>query len=413
MEDDSIHVVFFVYLASCWGSCQSICEAMCKDPSFKVTVFLAPYFIEPTTLDYDKDLASLSIPSNAEVVFGLTSNKTWTSLRSLHADVIFMQTPFFDNYFPPEAQASYNVEDWSYENIAQFSRLAYAPYGFYLANITQLQFNTPFHHATWRIFCESPLYVRMYEMYGNITKKVIPCGAPKFDAYNMPYTAAMCNAFWKKEKTPHSKRIIWAPHWSVAEHLNLSHFVEYLPFFQDFLKQHPHVEVLLKPHPLLFRTLLQSGIFSERGLQDCINTWCSLPNASLYEGGNYIPLFLSSDALIGDSISYLAEYLPTLKPLCFLEKSHVNTFNEIGKKLIEAHYVAHSQEDTITFLNAVMTNTYDEKLPQRLKILHELFVFPEQGAGFAIKEYCKRTIHKERIRLSLVSRKNRATFEKE
>lgn len=51
----------------------------------------------------------------------------------------------------------------------------------------------------------------------------------------------------------------------------------------------------------------------------------------------YNTLFCNSDAMILDSVSFLAEYLYVHKPLLFLKRSG-QFFNNFGKELIKIHY---------------------------------------------------------------------------
>lgn len=66
-----------------------------------------------------------------------------------------------------------------------------------------------------------------------------------------------------------------------------------------------------------------------------------MPNSMLSEG-DYIDLFLSSDGIIHDSGSFIAEYLYTRKPALhtMTNPKTYEEFNEIGKQCLDVYYHA-------------------------------------------------------------------------
>ena len=59
----------------------------------------------------------------------------------------------------------------------------------------------------------------------------------------------------------------------------------------------------------------KTGFMNEFEYDEYVAQWNNLPNAYLYNKGNYIELFKTSDLLITDCSSFLLEYMPTLKPI--------------------------------------------------------------------------------------------------
>ena len=72
---------------------------------------------------------------------------------------------------------------------------------------------------------------------------------------------------------------------------------------------------VFRPHPMLRAGAVQQGVFkSEEEYDNYLEMWNELPNAQVIEGGMYVDIFETSDAMILDSVSFLAEYLYMHKP---------------------------------------------------------------------------------------------------
>ena len=78
--------------------------------------------------------------------------------------------------------------------------------------------------------------------------------------------------------------------------------------------------------------------------------WNDLPNASFCNESDYFDIFKSSDALITDCGSFLAEYLPTQNPIMLLVNKNSIGYNEIGCKLVESYYKAYDNKDICKFV---------------------------------------------------------------
>ena len=89
-----------------------------------------------------------------------------------------------------------------------------------------------------------------------------------------------------------------------------------------------------------------------------INSWNSLDNAEAIFDGNYIDIFKQSDAMITDSVSFLAEYQFTGKPLLLLE-SGKQLYNDFGNELLKILY--RCKPDDSKAIEAFIDKVLDEK----------------------------------------------------
>ena len=97
------------------------------------------------------------------------------------------------------------------------------------------------------------------------------------------------------------------------------------------------IDFCFKPHPALKEKLYNHKEWGISKTNDYYKFWKNSENTLLSESG-YQDLFIESDSLILDSVSFTAEYLYLNKPYCFLTKDNFDynrSLNIIGKKIFE------------------------------------------------------------------------------
>ena len=87
------------------------------------------------------------------------------------------------------------------------------------------------------------------------------------------------------------------------------------------------------------------GVF-ENGEQykEYLKAWDDLPNARVIPDGDYYDMFLSSDTMILDCVSFLMEYQYTGKPLLMLLPETPRSLSEAGDKLVSVLYTARGND---------------------------------------------------------------------
>jgi CDP-glycerol glycerophosphotransferase (TagB/SpsB family) len=106
----------------------------------------------------------------------------------------------------------------------------------------------------------------------------------------------------------------------------------------------------------------------------------------LYESGDYFKLFAGSTALITDSGSFLAEYLPTQKPVLVLESESSVGYNEMGQKIVDAYYHAKTAQEVRSFISENIELHIDPKRKDRERIARELGLAHLPAAAITILE---------------------------
>ena len=98
-----------------------------------------------------------------------------------------------------------------------------------------------------------------------------------------------------------------------------------------------------------------------------------MSNGMLCES-DYVDLFLTSDAMIHDSGSFLIEYVYVNKPVqrIIANPEARNDFNSIGKKCFDVHYLAQQESDVENFILNVINDVDPLKEKRALLLKDEL-----------------------------------------
>lgn len=260
----------------------------------------------------------------------------------------------------------------------------YIPYGFMIAeneerDFVYYQYNQLLHNMTWRNFEESKMAVEMAEKYSFIGGgNAVYTGYPKMDAFYGENTDEddLWDFLLKKAGNPKAKKIIFAPHHTLGseEMVHFATFASNHMFMLELAEKYQEETVwVFKPHPQLKHKAVQEGIFAnmeEWGAYE--QRWRDLKNGAVMREGMYHDLFIKSDAMILDSVSFLAEYLYVHKPLLMLKREG-QFYNDFGTQLMKVHYSADGadREAIENFVTDVVLRGKDEKKEERERFFEE------------------------------------------
>ena len=281
-------------------------------------------------------------------------------LRELDPDYLFLNYPWQRNYQP-----GYQIEE-----LIRFTRVCYVPYFSSSLvrepaheGIAPHQYTQPTHQLAHLIFLQDAEVKSAFDEadYGNHTYRT---GSPKIDALiasaetttpHWPLNRVLdpdpnlpLNPELNPELNPaaigdvHSGNrplhLLWAPHHSYGQNwLNFGVFVDMCHDMLDFARRNPHIDVVLRPHPFLFGTLTDRELMTSDELAAWQHAWDALPNTAVDGGTPFPQVFLATDVLLTDGISFLVEYpLVTGRPAIFWEKPQHWAFTATGALAAEA-----------------------------------------------------------------------------
>ena len=122
--------------------------------------------------------------------------------------------------------------------------------------------------------------------------------------------------------------------------------------------------------------------------------WDNLDNGQ-FKSGDYVDLFLTSDALIHDCGSFMAEYLVVGKPALFMirKESVMEQWSTFGQQAIEVHYQSRNQQQLIDFIENVVLKGQDEKKEMRAEFVNNTLLNKNKAtASHEIMQFLEREL---------------------
>lgn len=147
---------------------------------------------------------------------------------------------------------------------------------------------------------------------------------------------------------------------------------------------------MFRPHPQAFLNWVATGELSENELAQYKEAFNELPNAKIDDTKEYLTTFYSSDCMVTDISSIVAEYFLTGKPIIYCHKK--DCFNDFSRKLSEGFYWVKNWNELEKTLEMLKSGS-DPLNEKRQKLIKEAFYIPESGAGTTIKDLIKKDFY--------------------
>ena len=235
----------------------------------------------------------------------------------------------------------------------------YVPYSHQVSkyNNYSAQYNQIFHNLAEKIFAPQVDELAIFDKYSySGATNVISTGYPGGLSLKVSKTKTGHSKTWRREGV---KKIIWAPHHSINwTSRKYSNFLEMHKVMQEVVSEFSeYVDFAFKPHPMLKSELLKRPDWDEKRVRDYFSWWENQHNTVLAEG-NYVDLFESSNALIHDCGSFIAEYMYTKKPHAFVayDIKIRDYFNPFGQRCFDLCQHIGNELDIRNFVNKVVTD---------------------------------------------------------
>lgn len=344
-----IKVIFFVIHHSVWKY-EVLYKLLSSNIRFDVKIAVVPlinngiYDLE----NYNKSYRYFK-DQNYNLLETYDSNsREWIDVKKTYnPDIIFFTNP-------------HNLTLRKYYITNFINRIScYVPYAFVVIHTTHIHYSGIFFSLLWRYYLETDIHRDYAKSFGLREANLVVTGYPGLDKIFHKYKPRVV---WKNRN--HSlKRVIWAPHHTIesqGSNLDYSSFKTFAAFFLALANESNKVQLAFKPHPLLKEKLYKDPDWGKQKTDNYFESWKKSSFGQL-EDGQYIDLFYTSDAMIMDSASFLAEYQYFGKPLLFTRRD-INIekrFNSVGKILYNFTYKADSVKDILEFINDVVINEND------------------------------------------------------
>lgn len=365
-DKNVLRCVFFVSELADW-KCETVFRLMVNHPRFEPLILICPVVhlgSEMMKQEMKRCYDYFSSKGFKSIFAYNMENETYLEVnKELNPDIIFYTTPYVGQSDP------------RYFILNNMDVLGiYIPYG--IANNRELTYtyNLLFHNLVWRYYVESEDHLcYLKEVSRCKGRNGVITGYPAIEDLIDKHYVPSCNSW--KVSNPTCKRIIWAPHHTIKPEGSVSYscFLTYAEFMFEMANKYiDSVQLVFKPHPLLRQKL--ELLWGKDNTDNYYQKWAELPNTSLAEN-DYVDLFLTSDAMIHDSGSFLTEYLYVNKPVMrTLNGIPLNEmYNSFALKCLDQYYFANNKQDIELFIQNVI-NDIDPLKEQRTNFVNEVLM---------------------------------------
>lgn len=336
---EKISVVFLVDYFESWGGLE-VYKKFKENPRFEVNVCVALNKVYDTLqIDkYQSTFKSLTEKGISPIhSFDLISKRIipWDEM-AVDPDLIFYPTAYVNQ-----------ADNLLLQNLTLNRLCLYIPYSYSISenlegNFYEMQYNMATHNVFWKRFELVKSDMEDAEKYSHIgSSNAVFSGYSKMDSLMeaINNNIAPIN-YWKIAPSLSNfkpLKIIYASHHSFPgpNSISMATFMDnYNVIYELAQKYRESTSWIVRPHPQLGRACEKNGIMSELDYKNYLEKWERLPNAHVHEYGDYFDIFRTSDIMIMDCSSFLAEYIFVNKPLLFLTNP-TTRFDELGKMCFE------------------------------------------------------------------------------
>lgn len=335
---------------------------MCQDSRFAPTIVLSPS-IDYTAEQQERDVRGMRTYFDARHIAYIdwSAADPFDMKSNLDPDIVFYPQPY-EHLLTPRHDCTH-----FYDRL-----VCYYPYGFWTST-GKWSYDFHFHNLAWRLYYSTSLHLAEAQKIAcNHGRNVRVVGYPNADDF---LQTGHCDKWKPHPDGKARKRLIWAPHYSILPEFGLvprSNFLEMAkPMLEMAQKYSDQLQIAFKPHPRLLTELYAHPDWDKERTDAYYAEWENGKNTQL-ETGEFVDLFMTSDAMVHDSGSFAVEYHYSQKPVMFVSKdldSILATQSDFGKLVYSLHYMGQTMHDVQAFVNNTVLHGDDPMLDQR----HDFF----------------------------------------
>ena len=384
LQKKKINIVFVCHRPAVWGSLFSVYNALENDELFDVKIVAIPNKKEMPKLGFEHENYISEGAEDFWKTYGCINGydyetREWLDLRTLQPDYVFFQMPY--NIVRVHQYKSYVV--------SKYAKLCYVHYASNFIGSGILEESTPmdFVQNVSMFFTQNEIDDKLIrgvlKKYGNNFTKTFLTGFPRYDGLEKYKDAG--SSLWNYPRSDNKFRIIWTPRWCTNE--GNCNFFDYKDVLLEYCAEHPEIDFIFRPHPQAFIGLNATGELPEKEAALYKAEYDKHPNTKIDYSKKYLTTFYSSDCMITDISSIVAEYFLTGKPIVYCHKK--DCFNEFSRKLSEGFYWVRNSAELERTLQ--MLKSGDDPLKaKRQELIKSEFRISKEGAGNTIAALIKK-----------------------
>ena len=372
LRHKKINVVFFASSLSQWRY-QKLYNRLSQNPKFNVFIVICPCCTVSETQQKNdiKLLTNYFDVNNINYTIGESNGELQNIKKEISPDILFYPQPY-GGYYPDLI---------SYKNF-WYKLICYYPYAFWTAK-DDWSYNLFFHNIAWKLFYPTDLHMKDAQLYSyrkGHNMEIV--GYPTAD----DFMKKSYKDIWIPQHN-HKKRLIWAPHFTISSGglVKQSNFLWMADLMLSLACQYSdRIQFVFKPHPRLFSELSNHIDWGEERAKEYFNLWETMENTQV-ETGEFVDIFMTSDAMIHDCGSFAVEYHYSENPVMYIAQNFEEQLaekNDFGRIAMNLHYVGKTKQDIIDFIENVVLNGDDPMKSQRQQFKKD-YLLPPNGKTVA------------------------------
>ena len=343
-ESKKLRVVFLVVHEGIWKY-DSLFEKMRDSEDFEPLILVCPYTIDKPDVIHKNLNSTFEYFSrkNYQVHSSWVESAGWIDVSTLKPDLVFFTYPH-----------SLTLDKY-YTDVFMNYICVYGGYGVKTADYGegQDQYNQLFHNVMWKTYVSSERDFSVFNRLSAVKRKAVEfAGECNVETLYLRHKGFALDG----QNTDRKKLIIWAPHHTITESwFPLATFLKNHDFFQKLANRTEDlVDWVFKPHPALKAKLYRHPDWGVARTEKYFKFWSEQKNTKIQEG-DYIDLFVESDAMILDSATFVGEYHFVDKPMLYLmNEGAYKHFTELGRDALEACDIAYDINQIEKFVQKIV-----------------------------------------------------------
>jgi len=362
-----IKVVFICQYIPAWSKNKRLYETLRADSRFEVVLLCIPNRVSANKLVNPEDMSNDAFEyfrghGYAGAVNALIGKDKWFDLKRIHPDYVF-----YNRYDRPMPVC------YTSTTVSNYSKVCLIVYGTALTEAAENMTDKSFMANTFCLFAESKSKKRIFKKWNIVLCKLdlsqaVLCGIAGIEnAYKAKDD--ICPA-WDFSKNDF--RRIYAPRWTLDQYWGGSTFLKYKDSFINLADNNPDIDILVRPHPLMFNHFVEIGVMTEQEVEQYKNNCRSRNNIRVDNEKEYLGTFWNSSVLICDFSSMIIEYFITGKPIIYLTYDSNMDYTSQMKEVLSRCYIVNSENEMLQRISE-LKNGIDPLARKRLEICQKEF----------------------------------------
>ncbi len=380
-KSNNLKIVFILQFPETWNSLKTVYESA-KKMGLNPLIVCVPKPKSTSTLIYEtsedgvNEAYEMLKKENVNAINTKLEEGNWFNLREYNPDYVFYTRPYNTQY----------PDEYKSNAVCQYAKICYIPYGVTLNGgmIFNSVFKANFLLQTYVTFAQSKNLLKKIKnayrwQYLLKYNKLEYLGFPRFDLLMKEHS-------YSKNLSKQNFTITWMPRWefnTTIKGQKCSHFLVYYHEFIKFVKEHQELNFIIRPHPLMFKTLIEEKLKTQEEVEAIKREIESIDHLRIDTQKDYLPTLQKTDILIADNTSLLIEFFATGKPIILSDNA--KGYLEDGKIMVSSLYQVEVWKDVESKLNDLI-NGNDDLYEKRRKAMEK--IIPKQStAGENIINY--------------------------